>query len=393
MESTYQLLLTLGGVFLAGQAISAFGRRTSLPRVTLLLIFGVIIGKQALDIIPAVFSQWFEIIAEVTLMMVGFLIGGKLTRHSLKVGMENTLWISASAAIFTTVIVGLGLLWFGLPIELAILLGCIASATAPAATLDVVMESNNQGPFGKLLLSIVALDDAWGLLLFGVGMAVALSISGHVSDGSPVLMASKDIGGAVVLGILLGFPAAYLTGRVKPGEPILTEALGLVFICGGLAIWLDVSFLIASIVMGAVVANFASHHEYPFHAIENIEWPFMVIFFVLAGAMLDLESLGGLGLIGLVYILCRISGKIIGALFGGQISGADQEIKIWMGVALLPQAGVSIGMALVASSNFPEYQHILLPTILGTTVFFELIGPVFTRIAMKHTRKVYNESR
>lgn len=99
----------------------------------------------------------------------------------------------------------------------------------------------------------------------------------------------------MILGVLLGFPAAYLTGRIRTGRPMLMEALGLVFLCGGIAIWLDVSFLIASIVMGAVVANFARHHEYPFHEIENIEWPFMTIFFVLAGASLELDMITQIG--------------------------------------------------------------------------------------------------
>ena len=389
MESAYQFLLSLGGIFLIGQAVSTLGHRTFLPRVTLLLLFGVIIGKQGFNIIPALFSQQFEIIAEMTLLMVGFLIGGKLTRDSLSIGINKILWISISTAVFTAVIVSAALVWAGLPIELSIILGCIASATAPAATLDVVMESNDKGPFSNLLISIVALDDAWALMLFAVGIAVATSLSGHVSDVSSVFLAVKEIAGAVILGVLLGFPAAYLTGRFKPGEPILTEALGLVFICGGLAMWFGISFLIASIVMGAVVANFARHHEYPFHEIENIEWPFMVIFFVLAGATLELRMIADIGLIGLVYIISRILGKFIGARVGGQLSHVDKTVKNWMGIALLPQAGVAIGMALVASIKFPEYRQMLLSLIISSTIFFELVGPVFTRVAIRQANRAH----
>lgn len=382
MDSTYQLLLALGGIFLVGQAISTLGQKTVFPRVTLLIIFGLLIGKEAMDIIPELFYEWFDLIAQLTLLMVGFLIGGKLTLPSLKNGTSRILWISISAAVFTAAMVCSGLYWAGLPIELAIILGCISSATAPAATLDVVIESKYKGLFSDQLISIVALDDAWALLLFGVGIALASSLSGYETDGSPILHATRDIGGAIMLGLLLGFPAAYLTGRLKSGEPILTEALGLVFICGGLAMWLNVSFLIASIVMGAIVANFAKHHDYPFHAIENIEWPFMVIFFVLAGAAIELNALVSIGLIGAVYIAARILGKIIGSRIGGQLGGADQDTKNWMGIALLPQAGVSIGMALVAATTFPEHRQLLLSVILGSTVFFELIGPVCTRIAL-----------
>lgn len=387
MNSTYQLLLSLGGIFLAGQIISTLGQKTIFPRVTLLLVFGLLIGQEFLNVIPSFFYQWFDLVAQITLLMVGFLIGGKLTLPSLKNGMRKIIWISASAAIFTTTLVCLALYWIGLPIELAILLGCISSATAPAATLDVVFESKRPTPFSEMLVSIVALDDAWALMIFGLGVAFASSVSGHLADASPIFHAVRDIGGAMLLGVLLGLPAAYLTGRLKTNEPILTEALGLVFICGGLAVWLDVSFLIASIVTGAMVANFAKHHEYAFHEIENIEWPFMVIFFVLAGAALELATLAEIGLIGVVYISVRVLGKVIGSRIGGQISGADKNIKSWMGVALLPQAGVSIGMALVASTTFPEHRQLLLSVVLGSTVFFELVGPVLTRVALKQAAR------
>lgn len=386
MESTSQFLMTLGGILLLGLLTSALGQRTFLPRVTLLLIFGAAIGPGMLDMIPAVFSERFEIIANMALLMVGFLLGGRLTVASLRNSMSSVVWISLSAAVVTTMVVGAGLAWMGVPTQIAILLGCIASATAPAAILDVVMESDYQGPFADLLLSIVALDDVWALVLFGVGVALVSSLNHTGVDSSVMLMAGRDIGGAVVLGLLIGFPAAYLTGRLKPGQPILTEALGLVFMCGGLAIWFEVSFLIAAMVLGATVANFARHHEYPFHAIEGVEWPFMVIFFVLAGASLELTAVAEAGMIGVVYIVCRIAGKLLGARLGSQFIATDQVTRTWMGSALLPQAGVSIGMGLVASNYFPAYRQTVLSVVIGSTIFFEIIGPVFTRLALQRSR-------
>ena len=386
MQSTSQFLIALGGILLLGLLTDVLGRRTHLPRVTLLLIFGVIIGKDLLDIIPSVFSDRFEIIADMALLMVGFLLGGRLTAGTLKNSAGQILWISISAAIVTTVMVSLGLVWIGVSEEIAILLGCIASATAPAAVLDVVTESGYKGRFSELLLSVVSLDDVWALLLFGIGIAVVRSISGLDGDMLPILIIAREIGGAIILGILIGLPAAYLTGRIKTGQPILIEALGIVFICGGLAIMLDVSFLIASIVMGAVIANFAKHHEYPFHAIEGVEWPFMVIFFVLAGASLELSAVREIGLIGIVYILCRATGKYLGVMLGSHFGKAGKETKRWMGIALLPQAGVAIGMALVASEHFPGYRQTLLSVIISTTIFFEIIGPVLTRMALQRAR-------
>jgi Kef-type K+ transport system membrane component KefB len=383
MYSASEFLLTLGSILLVGLVTDAIGRRTFLPRVTLLLLFGIVIGEEVLGLIPPVFTERFDIIANVALVMVGFLLGGKLNKEFLKRSAGETLWISISTALVTAAIVTVTLVATGVSVSIAILLGCIASATAPAATMDIVLESDSKARFSDLLLSIVALDDLWGLLLFSIGLAIVAAICGDGGQVCHIYTAIKDIGGAFLLGVAIGFPSAYLTGRIKQGQPMLMEALGLVFICGGLAIWLGVSFLLASIVMGAVIANFASHHEYAFHEIENVERPFLTIFFVLAGASLQFGMVWELGLIGSVYILARVTGKLIGARIGAVVSSTDQVTRDWMGLALLPQAGVALGMALVASNQFPEYRDTLLTVVISSTVFFEVVGPVFTRAALR----------
>jgi Kef-type K+ transport system membrane component KefB len=383
MDSTAQILLTLGGILLLGLATDVLGQRTFLPRVTLMLLFGILIGPEILDWIPAVITDRFELITNMALLMVGFLLGGRLTRENLRRSGREIVLISVTAVIVTTLTVFIGLFLIGVPLDIAILLGCIASATAPAATVDIVMESGYKGRFANLLLAVVALDDAWGLIIFSLGLALVAALVGVDGHASPLLMALKDIGGAAILGLLIGLPAAYMTGRIRQGQPMLVEALGLVFVCGGLAVWLDVSFLIASMVMGTVVANLATHHEYPFHAIEDIEWPFMVIFFVLAGALLEFSTLKDIGLIGSVYVVCRIAGKVLGAGLGSRFSRSNGASSRWTGVAMLPQAGAAMGMALVATSLLPEYRQVVLSVVVSTTVFFELIGPTFTRLALR----------
>jgi Kef-type K+ transport system membrane component KefB len=387
MHSSSQLLLTLGGILLLGLLTSALSKKIFLPRVTLLLIFGIIIGKDVLAIIPPSFTHHFETIADMTLLMVGFLLGGKLTKSSLCESGSQAFWISISAALLTALLVTSGLVFVGLPFEISLILGCIASATAPAAIMDVILESKTDNKFTKLLLSIVALDDLWALFLFCLGIAVAGSINGS-DDGSFFTSALQEVGGAVLLGLLLGFPASYFTGRIKEGQPIIAEALGLVFLCGGLALHFEVSYLIASIVMGMIVTNFAQHHEYPFHAIEDIEWPFMLTFFVLAGASLELSALKNIQIIGLVYIIGRGLGKYYGALIGSHYSNTDPKTKKWLGMALLPQAGVPIGMALVAANQFPEYKQTLLSIVISSTVLFELIGPILTKVAVKKSNEI-----
>jgi Kef-type K+ transport system membrane component KefB len=384
MQPSTQFLIAIGGILLFAIAADLIGKHTFLPRVTLLLIFGIIIGKDVLDLLPTVVTNQFDLLAEIALLMVGFLIGGKLTRKSMQENFGKTLWISSSAVLITVTTVSLSLFMFGVDAQLAILLGCIATATAPATTMDVIAESNYKSPFASLLISIVAIDDALGLIVFSVGITLIGLFSGSENSMYPIVGAIREIGGAILLGTVIGLPAAFLTGRLKPGQPSLVEALALVFLCGGLANWLDLSFLIASMVMGCVIVNLAKHHDYPFHAIEGIEWVFLIIFFALAGASLSLESLTSIGVIGITYIIARIFGKILGGFLGAKISKADKATQYWIGPALLPQAGVAIGMALVASIKFPQYQQLLLSVVISTTIFFEIIGPIVTRFALNH---------
>jgi len=387
IDTSAQLLLTLGGILLAGLVLSTVAQRSLLPRATLLLIFGAMIGKDSLGLIPQFFVNQFDLIAEITLLMVGFLLGGKLTGSSLKGHTGISFSISICAALLPALAVCLGMIAMGVTIEIAVLLGCFAAATAPAAILDVVQESQIKNRFSELLLLIVVLDDVWALLLFGIGMAIVTSLNGVAGDAGFAELVAWELGGAMLLGIAIGLPAAYLTGRIKAGKPMLSEALGIVFLCGGVALWLEVSFLIAAIMMGAVIANLARHHDYPFHAIEGIESLFMIVFFVLAGASLELGALAAIGVIGGVYILCRALGKYLGAWVGGYLSQSGQDNQLWMGVALLPQAGVAIGMALVASNRFPEYRQIMLPIVIASTVVFEIIGPIFTRLAIQRSNQ------
>jgi Kef-type K+ transport system membrane component KefB len=130
------------------------------------------------------------------------------------------------------------------------------------------------------------------------------------------------------------------------------------------------------------VANFARHHQRPFHEIKGIEWPFLILFFLLSGARLEIEALAQVGVLGAGYIALRVVGRIVGTYLGGRLVGVEPGLRRWMGVALMPQAGVAMGMALLAVQTFPEYEDVILPVILGSTVIFELAGPVATRWAL-----------
>lgn len=376
------VFLTLGGLFLAGLLADLVGRRTPLPRVTLLLCCGLVAGRSGLNLLPDVVTEWYDFLSVTALTMVAFLLGSALTRESLAAHGRVILGISVAIVVATVGVVSGGLILIGTPPPEAVLLGAIASATAPAATLDVLRQSGVRNGFTATLEGIVAIDDVWGLIAFSVALAAAGLLNGVAADEA-LLRAVWEIGGAVLLGVGLGVPAAILTGRVSAGDPLRTEALGIVFLTAGLAIWLDVSFLIAGMVAGAVIVNMARHHERAFHEIEHIQWPFMVLFFVLAGASLDVTHLAQLGVLGLAYVSLRIVSRILGAAIGARLSGAPRGQGRWYGVALLPQAGVAVGMALIAGETFPELAATILTVTVASTVVFEILGPFATMWAVR----------
>jgi len=382
MELVPQILITLGALFLVGLLTDLLGRRTPLPRVTLLLLAGFAIGPSGLDVLPDFQEDWFPVVTDIALSMVGFLLGHALTMSSLQKGGKIVLWISIGAVLGTALTVFIGLIFLGIRPEVALILAGVALATDPAATIDVIHQTRSEGEFSKILEGVVAIDDAWGLIIFSFLLAIAQALYGNGEGLNILWVAGYEIGGAILLGLLLGIPMAYITGRLKPGEPTQVEALGIVLLCGGLAEWLQVSFILAGMVLGATVANLAAHHRRPFTAIEGIEWPFMILFFILAGASLDMNALQTTSLIGIAYILLRLLGRIIGAWGGGVICGANPVLQRWMGMALWPQAGVALGMALLASQHFPTLKNVVLPIAIGSTIIFELIGPVMTRKAL-----------
>ncbi len=380
-----RVLITLGVLFLLGLLTDLLGRRTPLPRVTLLIFFGFVIGPSALGVLPTESREWFPVAADLALVMVGFLLGGGLSIQQLRKRGRAILVISSAKVITAFTIVGSGLILLGQSPVIALLLAAIATATAPAATADVVREQHAEGEFVETLLGVVAIDDAWGLILFSLTLAVIEATTGIGNGGSELLAGFREIAGALLLGVVIGVPTAYLTGRLDPGEPTLAEALGVVFLCGGLALWLQVSFLLAAMALGATVASLARHHRRPFHAIEGIEWPFMILFFMLAGAAIEIDVIATLGPLVVAYVVLRSGGIVLGATAGSMLAGAGPHARRWLGVALLPQAGVALGMALVAAERFPERAQELLPVAIAATTFFELVGPVFTRIAIRRT--------
>lgn len=384
------IFTTLGALLLGGLAVEWAGRHLPLPRVTLLILFGVLIGPEVLDLLPDGASErWFEPVTTLALVMVGFLVGERFSIDRLRVRGRAVLTISVVEALGTALLVTLGMLLLGVSLPIALLLGGIAPATAPASTYDVVDETRAEGPFTETLLGVVGVDDAWCLVIFSLAAAASAAVvGGDVGGGVFVVEAAREIGGGILLGVILGLAAGLLTQRIAPGEPTLLEAAAIVLLTAGLATLFDLSFVLTAIVLGAVMTNVARHHDSAFHEIEHLEWPFMLLFFVLAGASLHVEALVGIGALGLAYVGLRVIGKVVGAGLGARIAGAEPAIRDWTGLALMPQAGVALGLALLADQRFPELGATLLPLVIASTVVFELLGPSGTRLALARAGEI-----
>jgi NhaP-type Na+/H+ or K+/H+ antiporter len=287
---TAATLAALGAILALSIVCDAAARRLRLPRVTLLVVAGVVIAAlvrlwtgRAVD---AFTSDIAEPLLDVALVMVAFLLGGDLTAERWRQTGRPVLALSLAVSLASVALVGGGLLWLGFPALLAVPLAAMAVATDPAAVQAVVGEAGGGGRRGQVLRGVVAIDDAWGTIAFGVALATLGWLTG--GDGWRALaLAGWELGGSLLLGFAIGVPAAYLTARLQPGQPTQAEALAIILLIAGMADTMGVSSLLAGMTAGAVIANLGTHHERSFREIEQIEWPFLVLFFVAAGAAAD----------------------------------------------------------------------------------------------------------
>lgn len=378
-------LITLGGLMLLALLAEALGRHTRLPRISLLILLGFLLGPSVAGVLDPRSARSFEFVSVLALSMVGFLVGGKLSADVLRRLGKVILWVSLWEALVTYAVVALGLALLGVALEPALLLAAIATATDPAATFEAIREMRRRNAFADVLAGVVAVDDAWGLILFSLTVLALRAVNAEEA-GTPAVEilgeTAVELFGAVMLGGALGLPMALLSGRIRRGEPTLLEALGMVLLCAGLAQWLHLSHLLACVALGATVVNRARHHRRPFHAVEEIEWPFLALFFIFCGAYMTVDALTGVGGLLLAYLTMRVAGRLLGGALAALPAWVDSGLSRWMGLALLPQAGVALAMAFVAVELYPGLEGQLLPVVIAATVLFELVGPLVSRAVL-----------
>jgi len=380
-------ILSLGIIFISGFLILRFINKVRLPAITGDLILGIIIGEEFLNLVSRHLLSASGVISNIVLGLIAFSIGRNfLVDRFRKIG-KNVFLISIFEALGTWIVVTVAFHFLlKQPFYLSLIFGAIASATAPAATVMVIREYRAQGLFTNVLLGVVAIDDAWCLMIFSLSLALARTLALHLGGTlllfEALLKGILEIFGAIGVGIALGFIFSGLSTLVRTQAGLTLYTLGFLLLSIGIALHLHLSILLTAMVLGATVVNLLKEEERFFASLKSIEYPLYLLFFVLAGANLELVSLKHVGILGAFYLVTRVVGKIIGARIGAIISRSPKNIQHYIGFGLIPQAGVALGVALIAKANFQRVGGLIMDTIIGTTVVYELVGPIVTKWAL-----------
>ncbi len=358
--------------------------KVKFPNVTGYIIIGLIAGPYCLNILTMEAIEKFSIIPDIALGIIAFSIGAEFKLSYLKIVGKAPVIIAFAEAVGAVLIVDLVLILTGNDVPFSLVLGAIAAATAPAATLMVVRQYDAKGPLTNTLLPVVAIDDAIALTCFGLSVALAKSI-GSMSDVSilttlmdPVIEIIGSILFGATIGVILKFMTAWYTGNGNR----LTIALAMIFLCVGVSNIAGLSPLLACMSMGAVFTNISKYSDETFKNVDNITHPIFLLFFVISGAELDITILPSVGFIGLTYVIFRVVGKVLGASIGAKISKSEPVVSKYLGFTLIPQAGVAIGLAGIATTIVPEYGLKIQTIILCGTIIYELIGPLVTKLTL-----------
>ena len=375
----YLSFLLLGGL-ICGRIV----KHVKLPNVTGYLLAGLIMGPCVLNIIPKETVAAFNLISQMALAFIAFTIGLSFKRSYFKRVGATPVVIAIFEALVAVFLVQSVLVLCGFDPAFSIILGAIAAATAPAATIMVIKQYRANGPLTDTLLSVVAIDDAVALIAFGFAVTIAKTMTSPAETNlifsllepfGEVLLALA-IG--VVLGILINIPMKHFK---KQGNRLVI-LIAFVFLSSALASQLGVSELLACMMTGAAFCNISAEADMMADLADQITPPLFLMFFVVSGAGLDLTILPSIGLIGIIYVLFRVIGKVTGAFIGAKIMKAPSQVAKYLGPTLVPQAGVAIGLTIVAQTVVPEYADTIRAVVLCGTLIYELIGPVLTKWAL-----------
>ncbi len=387
--------LFYAGLLLCGGLLGAILiHKVKLPAVTGYLIAGLLIGPNLTKIVPASAVEDLGFLSNIALGFIAFSIGSEFKMSYFKRVGATPIVIAIFEALVAVILVIIALLIAGFDAPFSIMLGAIAAATAPAATIMVIKQYKAKGPVTETLLSVVAIDDAVALISFALATALAQSLkSGDSSNilaslGQPLI----EIIGALIVGAVIALIYTFVLRFVKGEGNRLTLTVAMIFMGVGIANAYNLSNLLLCMAFGAVVANIYNDSDELMAISDRFTPPLLMMFFVLSGAELNLAILPSIGLCGIIYVTVRVVGKWLGAILGAVIMKADKKIVTWLGPSLLPQAGVALGLSLAAQSIVPEEGAIIRSVILCGTLIYELIGPGVTKWALTNAGEISKEN-
>lgn len=379
-------LLSAAVILLTGLIVGKLAGYIHLPTVTGYLLGGLLIGPSLLGILSVENVQSMGIISEIALAFIAFSIGLSFKMSYLKrLGMTPVV-IAFFEAFTAVILVQIALFIAGYDLPFVIVLGSIAAATAPASTVLVIKEYKAKGPVTDTLLSVVALDDAIALVLFGFATAIAQTLIDPIGSNSlflSILNPFKEIGLALLLGAIAGVIMKLLLNYFTTRGGRLSILVAGVFLTSGLATQFGVSELLACMLAGLVLTNTSIEANLMGEMSDYITPPIYTMFFVLSGAQLQLSIIPTIGVMGIIYIIFRVIGKLSGAYTGAKIMKAPDNVRKYLGPMLIPQAGVAIGLTKVAERVLPTHAGEITAVILVGTLVYEFIGPIATKIALE----------
>lgn len=396
------ITLILGLAMAAGLLSTRLMRLLNLPNVTGYLVIGLLLGPFIGHLFTAETIEHFSIISDIALGFIAFSIGCEFKISSLQKIGKKVVIITIFQALMTAFIVSVAIFAFTQNVALALSLGAIATATAPAATLMVVRQYKAKGPIVDTLLPVVAFDDAIGLIVFSILFAISkvVATNSGLSFEALVLAPLIEILLSLAIGAALGALLALVMRFFKSRANRLSLMIATVFLGVGVTAlfsvfdWYSLSPLLLCMMIGAVFANMRRDSNLVIEGVDRWTPPLFMFFFILSGAELNLSVIVSVGVIGVVYIVARSIGKYSGAYLGALSTKSEKSIRNYLGLALLPQAGVAIGMAKVVSDEMPtEIATKIVTVVLCSVLVFELIGPIITKIALMRAGEIIKEPK
>lgn len=367
-----------------GLLMTRIMKKINLPNVTGYLIAGLIAGPYCLKIFSAGELDNMTVVTNAALGFIAFSIGGEFKLSALKQLGAKIFVITLFEAVGASVLVSAVLLAMGYNAPLALVLGAIASATAPAATLMVVRQYKASGPVTSTLLPVVAIDDAVCLMLFSILSSVAKTI--EAGNGfqvyATIVKPLIEIALSLVIGFAVGIALSLCSKFFKSRANRISLVVTAVFLGVGLSELMGLSSLLLCMAIGAALANFSPVSDAVLEGTDRWTPPLFMLFFVISGAQFNFSILPQVGLVGVAYILLRSFGKYFGAMAGCAIVKTEKTVQKYLGITLLPQAGVAIGMAQLSLTVVPEYGEQIRAVVLCATLIYELVGPLLTKAAL-----------